>query len=308
MEVKKQKILIVGSTGFLGFNVTKRLLKKYEIFSITKNTKVKKKNRKLNKVKYFFFDISNRKNFNKYKSKIPQIDYVINFGGEIVHNKKNVVNKTHYVGAKNLMKFFLKKKIKLFIQIGSSMEYGQSCSPQKEDIKCKPISFYGKAKLNATLYAQRIYRRNKFPVIILRLYQVYGPYQNDRRLIPFVFKNCLAKKSFPCSSGIQKRDFLYINDFVNCIEVILAKKKHKLGEIYNVGFGNSLFIKDVIQKIVSIAKGGYPKYGLIKLRQEETNNTFPNIMKVTNHYKWKPKTNLNQGLKKTFEYYKLKKE
>ena len=63
-------------------------------------------------------------------------DYVVNLGGYVDHSNKKKTFKSHYEGCQNLAQIFLKKKISSFIQIGSSLEYGRSKSPQKENIKC----------------------------------------------------------------------------------------------------------------------------------------------------------------------------
>ena len=67
--------------------------------------------------------------------------------------------------------------------------------------------------------------KKKFKFIILRLYQIYGPNQEINRLIPIVISSCLKNKKFKCSSGIQIRDFLYVEDLLNLINKIICIKK-----------------------------------------------------------------------------------
>ena len=65
--------------------------------------------------------------------------------------------------------------------------------------------------------SNKVFKESKkisFPFVILRPYQVYGPYQDNNRLIPFIINSCLQNKKFPCTTGVQFRDFLYIDDFV----------------------------------------------------------------------------------------------
>ena len=145
----------------------------------------------------------------------------------------------------------------------------------------------------------------KFKVIILRLYQVYGPYQKNDRLIPQVINFCLKNKKFPCTEGSQKRDFIYVDDFFNLILKILKKKKLNSG-IYNVGCGKPIKVKDVIKKIVGLIKKGTAKFGSIKMREDEINLLYPNIKKVKKNFKWIPKVSLSKGLKKTIKFYEKK--
>ena len=214
-----KKILIVGGTGFLGYHVSKALLKKYKIVSLSSSNP--KKKRYLKKVNYLKADISKEVSLKKISKHLTNINYVINFGGYVDHQNKKKVYESHYKGLKNLVRFFLKKNIDIFLQIGSSMEYGKKKSPQTETTFSKPLSHYGNAKLNATLYSLKMFKEKKFPVVVLRPYQIYGPNQEDNRLISYVISQSLKDKFFPCSSGKQFRDFLYISDFVDCIKLII---------------------------------------------------------------------------------------
>ena len=96
--------------------------------------------------------------------------------------------------------------------MGSGLEYGDNYRLHKETFKCKPKSHYAKAKYLATKYLLKLYKTKNFPVTILRLYQAYGPYQDFNRLIPQAIINSLQNKKFNCTSGIQIRDFIYIDD------------------------------------------------------------------------------------------------
>ena len=137
----------------------------------------------------------------------------------------------------------------------------------------------------------------------MRPYQIYGPYQKINRLIPYVITSSLKDKLFDCSSGLQFRDFLYVDDFVNLIIKIINCKNNQTG-IYNVGYCKPYKVKSIIKKIILILKKGKPNFGRIKMRSDEVKYLYPDIKKVSNVYKWSPKINLTQGLIKTIKYYK----
>ena len=295
----KKKILILGGTGFIGYYLAKQALKKgFQVSSLSKNNPVKK--RYLKKVKYIIADISNKNLINK---KIKEnFEYVINLAGYVNHSNKEKTYKSHYIGCKNISNFFLQKNIKKFIQVGSSMEYGLAKSPQNETLKCKPKSIYGKAKFLSTKYLLNLYKKKKFPVTIIRLYQVYGPYQDLNRFIPIVINSCKYNKNFPCSHGRQSRDFLYIKDLTDAIFLILKNSKAN-GEIFNIGSGKPLKIMNIIKKIVRYYKSGNPQFNKIKLRKEEQMKIYSNIYKAKKILNWKPKVKFLNGLVKTIEYY-----
>ena len=224
-------------------------------------------------------------------------------GGYVDHSNKKKVYESHYQGCHNLANLFLKTKIKRFIQLGSGMEYGKSKTPHFEKSKCFPKSIYSLSKYKASIYLLNLYKKNNFPCSILRLYQAYGPNQDFNRLIPEVIKACLLNKRFNCSEGSQKRDFLYIDDLINLILKIIINKKSN-GQIFNVGTGNPIKVKKLIQNIQKISKGGKPNYGAIKMRKDEIMYMYPSIRKSKKILKWKPKHSIEKGLKKTINYYR----
>ena len=143
-------------------------------------------------------------------------------------------------------------------------------------------------------------------MIILRPYLIYGPYQDLNRILPIIITACIKKEKFACSDGKQYRDFLFIDDFVRLITKLLNERKILNGQIFNVGFGKPLKIKNIIKKIVKKIKGGKPIFGAIRLRKDEILKMYPNILKIKKFTKWEPKIPFETGLKKTIFYYEKK--
>ena len=299
----RKKLLIVGGTGFIGYHLAKKcLLKSYSITSLSYHKP--KKKRFLNKIKYLECNIS-KKDLLKKKLK-DKFDYVVNLGGYVNHKEKIKTYNTHYIGCKNLADIFLKKKINSFIQIGSCVEYGFNKSPQKENTitKVNDIkSTYGQAKLLATNYLINLYKEKKFPCKILRFYMVYGPRQDANRLIPTTIKSCLLDKKFPCSSGNQLRDFLYVDDAVSAI-IKCLENSNLNGKIFNFGSGVPYKVKDIIELIKNKISLGKPIYGKIKLRKDEIKILYPNISEAKKKLNWKPTVSIKDGINLTINNFK----
>jgi len=280
------------------------LKKNWEVISIS--TRKPKKFRFLNEVKYIYCDISDKKKLDKKLEKIDT-DYVINFGGYVDHKNILKTRLSHYIGCKNLATFFVKQNCKLFLQIGSSLEYGKLKSPHLErfNLNYKLNSSYSTSKLKATKFLCNLKDKYNFPCVILRPYLIYGPYQDFNRLIPSTINNCLKDKAFLCSSGVQKRDFLYIDDFVEGVLKIIYSK-NKLKTIINIGSQKPIPVKNVIIMIRKIIKKGKPIFGKILMRKDEISVSYPNTNYIKKHIKWKPNTTLEKGLKLTIKSYKNK--
>lgn len=296
----KKTILIAGGTGFIGYHLAKRALKKKYSVSIISQKKPPKK-KYLKKVKYIFCDLTKK---NQFKKKIKgNYDYIVNLAGYVNHQEKIKTYNSHYTGCKNLADFFNKKNFTSFLQIGSAAEYGHSKAPHHENTKCDIKSSYAKAKFDAQNYLNKLYRNYKFKSNVIRFYQVYGPHQDLNRFIPIVVFNCLRNFPFPSSEGKQSRDFLFIDDAIDAIFKVLNNKK-SINQVYNIGFGKPLNIKSLILKIVNLCKGGKPLFGKIKLRKDESLLSYPNIRKAKKILGWKPKVDIDRGLIKTINYYK----
>lgn len=298
-----KRILIIGGTGFLGYHLAKKCIsKKWKVTSISTNKP--KRIRYLSKVKYLYLDIT-KKHILKKNIK-SNYDFVVNFGGYVNHNEKLKTYKSHYVGCKNLADIFKAKKLKSFIQIGSSVEYGNIKSPQNENDKTdvkKLKSTYGKAKLMATNYLLKLYKKYNFPCTILRLYLVYGPNQDGNRLIPHTLNECLNDKKFICSAGKQYRDFLFVEDLVKAIFLCFNNKK-SIGEIINIGAGKPRNVKKVILFIKNKINLGNPLFGKIPLRKDEILRLYPSISKAKKILQWKASTSFQKGIEIIIKYYK----
>ena len=286
----------------MGHEFAKKCLKSnYQVTSLSRNKPIKR--RFLKNVKYLYADISKKKLLGNKLNK--KFNYIVNFAGDVDHHGKNTF-KSHFNGCKNLADIFKKRKINKFIQIGSSVEYANQKVPHSEDTlpKINELqSTYGRAKLSSSNYLLNLFYNSQFPVVIFRPYLVYGPGQDDNRLIPHVIKNCLDDKSFPCSNGNQYRDFVYIDDAINLIFKGLENKK-VMGEIFNLCSGKPMKVRNVISFIRKEIKKGKPKFGQVPFRKDEVLRFYGNPKKAIKYLKYSPKITFLKGLKRTIKYFR----
>ena len=304
LQLKNRSILVVGGAGFIGTHLVKKLLKLgLKVTSLS----LKKKRKKLihKNLRYIFCDYTN---FRILKKKINRpFEYVVNLGGYIDHSrffaKGRAVIDNHFLSTMNLLSSLNKKKLRRYVHIGTCDEYGKNISPVKEDVREDPITSYAFGKLASINLVIMLNKTENFPATVLRLFLVYGPHQKNDRLIPQVINGCLKKKRFPVSKGHQLRDFCYVDDIVNAVVLSLIKKR-ALGEVFNAGSGKPVSVKFIIDKISKIIKHGKPQFNKIPFRKNENLKLYPSIHKIKKILRWKPSTNLNQGLVKTINYYK----
>jgi nucleoside-diphosphate-sugar epimerase len=302
---KNSKLLIVGGTGFIGKSIAKEAIKcGFQVTIISKNNCQKSK--QLKGAEYISVDVTNKEKL-LLVLKDRLFCYVLNLSGYINHSSYffggSEVFNVHFNGTQNLINCIEKSNLKCFIQIGSSDEYGNNPAPQFEAQREAPISPYAFAKTSTTHFLQMLYRTEKFPVVILRPFLVYGPGQGMERFIPQIIKGCIEGNEFPVSEGRQLRDFCFISDFVQAVFTILANSSVH-GEVINISSGKPISIKQVVGMIVNIIGSGQPQFGEIDYRDGENMALYADISKAKNLLGWKPDFDLNQGLLETINWIK----
>ncbi len=297
------KLLVLGGYGYLGKKIILQALEKnWKVVSVSKKRNSKKLEHK--NLKNLFFDMTNIKKLKSLST--YHFDYVVNVSGYVDHslfykNGIEIVN-NHLIMVLNLISILSRKKLKKFMQIGSSEEYGVESSSLIETNRELPFTPYAASKVALTHYLQMLHRSEAFPVLIMRLFLVYGPNQKSNRIIPYVIKNCQSNQAFKISEGKQLRDFIYIDDAVDAIFLALKSSKSN-GQIYNLGSGKGITIKVLVNQIRKIIGGGKPKFGSYKNLRQENKRLVAKTNKIKKDLKWKPKVNLENGLNRTIEFY-----
>ena len=302
--VNNSKILVAGGTGFIGSNLIAELVSRgNEVISISKR---KKNNlRKIKNVTYIFYDLNNpikKENF----FCLSNIDYFINCSAYVNHTSfedgGGEVFLDHLRSVYSLTTLAIDLKVKAFIQIGSSDEYGRNISPIKEIYREAPLSPYALGKLTSTHYLQQCYRKGILNTVIIRPFLVYGENQKKDRFLPFLIENCLKNKVFKVSKGEQIRDYLYVKDFNRALIKALTNSK-SYGEVINIASGKPISIKEVILTVKEIIGKGNPIIGGINYRDGESMELYANISKAKKILDWEPKYKFKKTLKEVIKWY-----
>ena len=296
----KGNLLIVGGGGFIGSNLALNAYKSnYTVFIISLNVpKVKIKS-----ITYIQADITN---FKQLKDRLSDysFDYVVNLSGYIDHSGflegGNEMIDVHFEGVRNIIKLIDWSRIKRFVQIGSSDEYGNLPAPQNEEMREEPISSYSLGKVASTKMLQMLSRTENFPAVILRLFLVFGPGQSDNRFLPQIIQGCLTGDNFPTSKGEQLRDFCYVDDVSNGILKTLTNDSVN-GEVINLASGRPLAIREVIEMVQKDINLGIPNFGEIPYRKGENMFLYADVSKSRKLLNWLPKVSIEDGILRTIQ-------
>ena len=303
----KRRLLVIGGAGFIGTHIAKEaLVRGFKVSIISKN--YKSFSERLDDVEYLAIDISLEDDLlHQLRSRV--FHYVINLAGYIDHSHYydggDKVIDVHFNGTKNIVNCINRDNLISFVQIGSSDEYGNNPAPQSEDLRELPISPYSFAKTAATHFLQMLYITEKFPVVILRPFLVYGPGQEGNRFIPQIIHGCLNDDEFPVSQGEQLRDFCFISDIVDAV-FLTFNNSDTHGEVINIASGDLISIKDIVINIQKIIGMGKPQFGKVPYRVGENMELYANILKAKKLLNWESKVDLRFGLKETINFYRDK--
>lgn len=226
-------------------------------------------------------------------------DYVVNCGGYVDHTAfargGRAAMDAHFIGVLNIVEAVDRASLRAFINIGSSDEYGAAPAPQAEWMREAPISPYSAGKTAACHFLQMLHRTEQFPATTLRLFLTYGPGQDTNRFLPQVVLGCLADRKFPVSSGVQLRDFCFIDDVVDAIFATLEEGAAR-GAVINVASGKPVTIRAVVDMVRSIVGRGEPDFGAIPARAGENMELFADVSTAASLLRWAPGVDLEEGI------------
>jgi UDP-glucose 4-epimerase len=301
---EKKKILITGSSGFIGTNLINTLK--------SQNFDIAVINRSYN---------PNLKNVTKYVGDICDYSFVekaiLDFQPNKVFHLAGYKNrasnveelslslKVNLMGTLNLYQALTKvSSVESIIALGTTDEYGIHNSSFIESSTENPISPYGFSKLCGTQLAQFFNRSFNLPVIILRPTIAYGPHQANDMFIPSLINTLMSNSDFKMTEGKQLRDFIYISDLVDAM-LLISESQNYNGEIFNIGSGDSLKLREVASTIaIDLNKEHFLKIGSIPYRQNEVMKYKTCTDKINNTLGWFPKVSFKKGIELTVKHYR----
>ena len=308
-------IFITGGLGILGNSILKQLSNKNNkliIYDRAKNYKIFLKIKK-NNMKFVSGNLTNYKLIFK-TIKNYKINAVFHLGAQTqVLDAIKYPYKTYLINLQSTIKLLeIARKINdkiIFIYSSSDKAYGEvTKGSYLENYPLNSIYPYDVSKSTSDLVAQSYSKTYSMRVGIIRSANIYGPYdRNTKRIVPETIINLLNKKKIIIrSNGKLKRDYIFVDDVAKAYLLVfkeLLKSKKKL-LIYNVGSKDNLSVLQIVNKIRSILKVKESSIKIANNSKKEIKNQRLNYSKIKKELKWKPKTTLYNGLKKTISWYK----
>lgn len=285
-----KKVLITGSTGFIGKKLKEKLLKqKYEVVEMSTS----------------IGDITDISTFNNIN--LESISHIFHLAAKTFVPDSWIDTARFYdvniMGTVNILEYCRKFDINLtFI---SAYLYGQpNVLPIIEEHIPKPNNPYGHSKYLAEQVCQFYSQEFQVKTTIIRPFNVFGIGQNSDFLIPHIINQAIYEKEIRVKDLIPKRDYIYIDDLIDAI--IKTQMLEKNFSVYNIGSGHSVSVKeiiDIIQNILNIKK---PVICENSIRRNEINDVVADISKAKIELNWFPKYSFKKGLKQIIDFERMR--
>jgi len=217
------------------------------------------------------------------------------------HSPQDVVD-TNIGGTLNILLAALDSDVERVIHTSTSEVYGTAkYVPMDEKHPLNPQSPYAASKVGADQLALSFYRSFGLPVGIIRPFNIYGPRQSARAVIPAIIIQALKGNRIHIGSSYPTRDLTFVKDSSSGF-VSFAKSKKTIGEVVNLGSGYEISVEkivDVIEKITNKKLKVVIDKKRIRPKKSEVDRLFSNSKKAEKLFDWKPKTRLEDGLRET---------
>jgi dTDP-glucose 4,6-dehydratase len=319
-------ILVTGGAGFIGSNFVRYIHNNYPRYKIivldalTYAGDIDNLPVNLNecndrsRVKFWY---GNVRNGELVDTLVSQSDIVVHFAAE-THVTRSIYDnflffETDVLGTQTIANAVLKyrSQIERFIHISTSEVYGTARKDwMDEEQPLMPMSPYASAKAGADRLVYSYWATYELPIIIIRPFNNYGPYQHLEKAVSRFITSCILNEPIRIhGDGSAARDYIYVEDTCGAIDSLMhADIKKVKGEVFNVASSVHRSMLSIAQDIIKLMKKDESPITFIGDRPGQVFRHTGDISKIRNVIDWEPKVSWEEGLKKTVKWYKENKK
>ena len=305
-----RRALVSGASGFVGANLARRLLadghevhlvlrphhKPWRLDDIAQDVQVHK------------VDLTDRDGVDRAVAgaKPDWVFHLAAHGAYPTQKDLDQMIETNVRGTANLVAAAVHAGVNAFVNAGTSSEYGYKDHAPAEDEWLEPNSDYAVTKAAATMFCRHTAQRTGLPITTLRLYSVYGPFEEPARLVPTLIVQGMEARLPTLVNPDIARDYIYVDDACDAFVLAAATDKQDPGVVYNIGSGVQTTLLEIVESTRRIlGVKAEPQWGSMEQRSWDTNVWVSNPSKFRSRFGWTPSCDLESGLRKTVEWFRL---
>jgi nucleoside-diphosphate-sugar epimerase len=298
------KALITGSTGFIGANLVRDLLSRgHEVHCLVRSTSDLWRILEVYKhITVHYCDLKDKECLFSIFAKIKP-DWLFHLAtSRAPSDDFTTMFEENVLVAGNLLAACLKFPPLRCIVCSSSLEYGHRPFPLEEEMLAEPDCMHGATKLCSTHLFLIAAKRFCLPVVILRVFSVYGPWESPKRLVPTSLLAAIHRYSIQLTPLGICRDYIYVDDVIQAL-LLSTHTEAALGEVINIGSGvqtsNEYLVNlvgEITGKPITVDSFNYPP------SNTDTKHWVANMDKCQRVFCWAPSTTLEEGITTFFDW------
>lgn len=303
-----KRVIMTGASGFVGANLARRLLRDgHEVHALLRGEHSSWRIESIRQ--HLHLHIVDLKDSDHLAHTVRDIrpDWIFHlaaYGAYPSQTNQVAMIETNIVGTTNLVNACLATGFEAFVNSGSSSEYGFKDHAPSETEALEPNSHYAVTKAAATLFCRLTAQARAVHLPTLRLYSVYGPYEEPSRLIPALITSGLQGRLPPLVNPDTARDYVYVDEMSDAY--ILAASRHvaEPGAVYNAGTGIQTSLRQVVEiarRVIGIH--AEPSWGSMPNRKWDTDVWVADNDKIRRELGWRPRFTIEEGFRKTVEWF-----
>jgi nucleoside-diphosphate-sugar epimerase len=295
-----KRVLLTGGAGFVGANLARRLLRDgHEVHLLVYPQSNLWRLRQI--VDHLYLHEADLADLDRLQALATNIqpDWIFHLAVHGAYSCQTDLRRmvqTNIIGTINLVESFRKEGFETFVNTGSSSEYGYKDHAPHEADWIDPNSYYAVTKASATLYCRYTANSQGVRIPTLRLYSVYGPYEEPTRLMPTLIRHGLQGTLPPLVNPDIARDYVYIDDVCDAYLLAARQPTDEHGPVFNVGTGIQTSLRDLVDIARrELAIKAEPVWGSMADRHWDTTTWVADSRKIQSELGWHPRYSVETG-------------